>query len=464
LNVAAANTPLAEGSRTLGFWMCSALVVGNIIGIGIFAMPAALAPYGLNALTGWLVTVIGCALLAVSFAALSRAFPHDDGPQAYTARAFGPGPAFIVMWSYCVSLWVGDAAIAIGVAGYLTVFLPALAHTPGLPAIAALSMIWVFTFVNLLGARAAGWVQILTTLLKLVPQFAVILLGLSLLFTQPAVYGAHVPRNPPSWHEVSSVSTLALFAMLGIECAMVPAGRVRDPARTIPRATLVGTLLAAFIYIAVSAVPMLLIPQRELATSDAPYADLFTRTLGGHYGEIVAAFVIVSGLGVLNGWTLIVGEVTQCMARHGGLPSALSRENRHRAPARALIVAGIVTSLMLLTNYTESVTKVFALLIVIATAGSLPLYFASALALLELRRRGQLPRTAAPAAGPGPWTLAVAAGAAAYCIWVSVGIGTEALLWALALCGAGVPLYLWSCLRRRPAPLGSEATSGLPPA
>ena len=455
---AAAEEPASDGGRVLGFWMCTALVVGNIIGVGIFAMPAALAPYGLNALIGWLVNVVGCALLALCFAALSRAFPHDDGPQAYTARAFGKGAAFIVMWSYWVSVWVGNAAIAIGTAGYATVFFPGVMQVPGLPALSALALIWVFVLVNLLGARTAGWVQILTTALKLLPQFAVIVLGLWVLIAHPAWYAAHVPPNPLSWREVSSVCTLALFAMLGIECAMIAAGRVRDPARTIPRATLAGTLLTALVYIAISAVPMFLIPQRELAASNAPYTDLFARVLGGRYGEIVAAFVIVSGLGVLNGFTLIAGEVAQRMARHGGFPSALGQENRYGAPARALLLTGLVTSVLLLTNYTDSVTKVFALLIVIATAGTLPLYLASTLALIVLRRRAAPARGGAPAGTPGPWMLFAASGAVAYCAWVSIGIGTEPLLWTLALCGAGVPLYAWSSLaRRRAALLGSEA-------
>jgi APA family basic amino acid/polyamine antiporter len=441
----AAGTP-----RVLGFWMCTALVVGNIIGVGIFSMPSSLAPYGLNAITGWLVNVVGCTLLALAFSGLARAFPRDDGPAAYIARAFGKGPAFMVMWSYWISIWTANAAIAIGFVGYAAVFVPALTATPGMPVLTALSVIWLFILVNLMGARTAGWVQMLTTLIKLVPQFAVILLGLWLLLTHPAVYGAHVPPNPPSWHEVSSVSTLALFAMLGIECAMVPAARVRDPERNIPRATLVGTLLTAIIYIGISVVPIFLIPQKELATSNAPYADLFARVLGGNYGATLAAFVMVSALGVLNGWTLMAGEVVQSMGRQGSLPGALSRENSRGAPARALLLTGILTSVALLMNYTDSIAKAFTLLIVIATAATLPLYFGSALALLALRRRGLLP---VAAAGGSAWA---ALGGVIYCAWASIGIGAEPLAWMLLLCGAGVPFYFWSMhVQRRALALGS---------
>jgi basic amino acid/polyamine antiporter, APA family len=441
----------AGGSRSIGFWMCTALVVGNIIGVSIFQMPSALAPYGLNAITGWVVNVVGCLFLALSFGPLSRAFPADDGPYAYIARAFGETTAFLIMWSYWASVWVSNAAIAIGIVGYSTVFFPPLATTVGLPALTALGVLWVFVAVNLGGVRAACGVQMLTTVLKLIPQAAIIILGLWLLVVHPAAYGAHIPPNPPSWREVSEVSTLALFSMTGIECAMIPASRVRDPSRTIPRATLAGTLITGIVYIAISVVPIFLIPQKELAAANAPFADLFARLLGGHYGELVAAFILVSGLGVLNGWTLMAGEVGQSLGRHGGF-GLLSRENRRGAPAAALLITGVITTLMLLTNYASSIAKVFALLIVIAAAGTLPMYFACALALIALRWRGE----PAMSSLPRRRTIAIATAAVIYCIWVSFGIGSEPLLYTLLLAGAGVPFYLWSMLLRRRNDLSSE--------
>src|SRR5256885_14882427 len=174
----------------------------------------------------------------------------------------------------------------------------------------------MFVGINLLGARTAGWVQVLTTVLKLVPQVGVIVLGLWLLSAHPAIYAAHVPPTPASWREISSVSSLALFAMLGIECAMVPASRVRDPERTIPRATLAGTLTTAAIYIAISAVPMFVIPQAELAVSNSAYADLFARVLGGHYGEAVAALLGVGGLRGPDGWAPLARAGAPCLSPH----------------------------------------------------------------------------------------------------------------------------------------------------
>ena len=291
---------ITHGNRVLGVWMCTALVVGNVIGIGVFILPASLAPYGLSALTGWLITVVGCIFLAISFAYLARAFPHDDGPYDYTKRAFGDGLAFTVMWCYWVSTWVTNATIAIAVVGYLTVFIPALNNSPWLPPVTALSLLWFFVLINLRGARAVGGTQLLTTALKLLPMLGVICLGLWVLFTDPAAYRNHVITSPSSSADLSSVTTLTLYAMLGIECATIPAGRVRNPERTIPLATVIGTILTAVVYIGVSIVPMLLIPQAALAASNAPISDVFVQVLGARSGELVALLITIGGLGALD--------------------------------------------------------------------------------------------------------------------------------------------------------------------
>ena len=428
--------------------MCTALVVGNVIGIGIFVLPAALAPYGLNAIAGWLITIVGCAFLAITFARLARTFPQDDGPYGYTKRAFGEGMAFTVMWCYLVATWVTNATIAIGVVGYLTVLIPALKESPWIPPLLSLSLLWLFVLINLGGARAVGVTQVLTTVLKLIPLLGVICLGLWVLLTNPSVYGQHLPPNPTSFTDVSSVSTLALFAMLGIECATIPAGRVRDPERTIPRATVIGTVITAAVYVGVSIVPMLLIPQRALAASSAPFADLFAQILGTRSGNVVAMFVVVGGLGALNGWTLMLGEITQGIARHGHLPRLLSKENSHGAPTLALVVSGVIASAIMLCNYTQSIAGLFTLLSVIVTAGNLPVYFACSLALVVLRRRGVREFEGSPSRT----AAAAALCATVYCVWVTIGIGLEPLLWTLGLSAFGVPLYWVSRLVRSSHP------------
>lgn len=427
--------------------MCTALVVGNTIGIGIFMLPASLAPYGLSSLGAWLITGVGTLMVAWVFAGLARTFAQDDGPYAYTRRAFGDAVAFLIMWCYWVSCWVTNAAIAVGVVGYLSAFLPMLVANRALAAATALGLVWLFVLVNLRGLRTAGWVQVASAALKLLPQLAIIALGVWQLWKHPAGYLAHAPATPLSLGSLVSASTIALFAMIGVECAAVPAGKARDPARTVPLATFVGTALVALIYMLICAIPLLLIPQSELASSSAPFTDLLTRYLGSGSGKLLAAFIVVSGLGALNGWTLVTGEVAQSCARHGSLPAAFGRTNSRGVPSHSFLLAGVLASLMLLMNYQDSLASGFTFLSVVVTAATLPLYFGCSLAVLVLWRRRQVPE---PGAREARWM--VAAGLAViYCVWTFIGIGARSLLWALALGVAGVPVYWWYARMRRPA-------------
>ena len=436
-----------SAARPLGFLMCTALVVGNTIGIGIFMLPASLAPYGLNSLGAWLITGAGTLMVAWVFAGLARTFAEDDGPYAYTRRAFGDPVAFVIMWCYWVSCWVTNAAIAVGVVGYLSAFLPVLVASRPLAAVTALGLVWLFVLVNLRGLRTAGWVQVASAALKLLPQLAIVALGVWQLWKHPAGYLAHVPATPLSLRSLVGASTIALFAMIGVECAAVPAGKARDPARTVPLATFVGTALVAVIYMLICAIPLLLIPQSELASSSAPFTDLLTRYLGSGSGKLLAAFIVVSGLGALNGWTLVTGEVAQSCARHGSLPPAFGRTNSRGVPGHSFLLAGVLASLMLLMNYQDSLAGGFTFLSVIVTAATLPLYFGCSLAVLVLWRRGQV---AQPGAREARWMIAAAL-AVIYCAWTFIGIGARSLLWAVALGLAGVPVYWWYARMRRAA-------------
>jgi APA family basic amino acid/polyamine antiporter len=439
------ETSAAVPQRALGFWMATALVIGNTIGMGIFTLPAAIAPFGLNALAGWIVTLIGFLFIAKVLSGLARAFPADDGPYAYTHRAFGEGTAFIVLWCYWVATWITNAAIAIAVVGYLATLLPVINTVSWLPPVIALGLVWFFVLLNLRGVRIVGSAQIITVILKLLPMAAVIMLGIWQLVVEPAAYTANPPPTPFELQKVIDASTLVIFAMLGVECASIPAGKVMDPERTIPRATMIGTVLVALIYIAVSTIPMLLIPQEQLATSNAPFADLMAQYLGPASGQLLAIFVIISGLGALNGWTLVVGEVTENFAKRGSFPRPLAKLNSHGAPQRALFLTGTVASLMLVLNYNQSMVGAFKFLTVVVTAANLPLYLFSGLAVLVLWRRGQLTRFA----GRERSLLIAAAFSIAYCLWAFRGVNAKELLVAASYAAGGLVVYGGSLFLRR---------------
>ena len=438
----------AHGERKIGFWTCTALVIGNVIGMGIFVLPASLAPYGFNALIGWVIVLAGCLVLARVFSELAQALPDVGGPYGYISHTLGGLTAYLALWAYWVSVWLTNSALATGVVGYLVVVFPPLAALP--PMWFAQGLLWALVAVNLFGVRSSGGMQILTTALKLLPMLAIALLGGWVLLTSPASYTAHLPATPITLGGITAASTIALFAMIGIESASVPAARVDNPARTIPRSTMVGAILTAAIYIVVSAVPLLLIRQQELADASAPFALLMERYASAGSGRWLALFVAISGLGALNGWTLLVGELTCTMAGNGVLPPVLARYNRQGTPIVALVVTGVLASAMIAMSYSKSLVSAFTFLTRVGTAASLPLYLCCGLALAALWYR----RHAACATRR---TMVVAGVCVLFVVFAFVGTGREPFLYALGLIVAGLPLYaLMRLWRRAEPPIGVQ--------
>ncbi len=433
-----------EQPQLLGFWMCVALVVGNTIGASVFLLPASLAPFGLNSVIAWGFTACGALLLAVVFAQLSRAFPQAGGPYAYVKLAFGPFTAFIVVWGYWISIWVGNAAIATGAVSYLSPLLPWIATVPGASAAVTLLMLWLLTFVNCYGIKASGWVQGITTVLKLLPLIAISGLGLWSVRTATLTAAAGIPLSVSG---TTAAATLTLFALLGLESATIPASKVRDPGRTIARATLVGTVLTALISIVACTSVLLLVPPATLASSNAPFVDLATHFWGAAAGKILAVFAAISGFGALNGWVLLQGELPNVLAKNGVFPRIFARDSARFTPTFALLFSSGLVSILIVMNYQKSMVSVFTFMILLSTTACLVLYLLCSLALLRLQWSGHMP---APR-GRSAALAIIGVIATAFSLWAIVGAGREAVLWGAVLLLLGVPLYLWVRLTRRGA-------------
>lgn len=435
--------PKSVAPRALGFWMCTALVIGNMIGSGVFMLPASLAPYGWNAVFGWLLTIGGALCLAVVFAGLAREFPKAGGPYAYTQEAFGPMVGFMVAWSYWISLWVGNAAIATGAVSYLSVIFPAIAQVPGLHLLVTLGAVWLMVGINIAGARTAGGVQVVTTVLKLLPLIAVAGLAFWVIGRD---HGAGLtPFRAADIHlsGVTAAGALTLWALLGLESATVPAGKVVDPVRTIPRATLAGAVFTGVIYLLVCSAVVLLMPVDALKTSNAPLSDFVGRYWGGDAGKVLALFAAISAFGALNGWVLLQGEMPFAMARGGVFPAFLGKESKRGAPVRAhLMSAGFLTVLVLM-NYAKSMADIFTFIALLATTASLFTYLACALAALKLQ--------AARRIAPGLALTVIAILAGVYSVWTLVGAGGQAVGLGLALLAVGAPFYWLTRGKRQPS-------------
>ncbi|MGA2777045.1 MAG: amino acid permease [Steroidobacteraceae bacterium] len=419
----------------LGFWMCVALVVGNSIGSGVFLLPSALAPYGLNSLLAWAFTAVGALLLAVVFSQLSHAHPQAGGPYAYTLLAFGPFPAFIVAWGYWISIWVGNAAIATGGVSYLSPLLPWVATVPGASAGVTLLILWGLTFVNWYGIKASGWVQSVTTVLKVLPLLAIAVLGIASVRAHQLAQAAIVPLSISG---TTAAATLTLWALLGLESATIPASKVRDPSRTIPRATLAGTLITALICIIACSSVVLLVPPAILAQSNAPFVDVAQQFWGAAAGQWLAVFAAISAFGALNGWILLQGELPNVMAKGGVFPSAFAQDSARQTPTFALVFSsGLVTALILM-NYQQSMVKIFTFMVLLSTTACLVMYALCSLALLRLTWTGRM----GPRRNRTGLLATVGVLACLFSLWAIIGAGAEAVWWGCALFALGVPMYL----------------------
>jgi basic amino acid/polyamine antiporter, APA family len=448
----------APPPRQLGFWMCLALVVGNMIGSGIFLLPASLAPYGLNSIFGWIFTAAGGVLLAIVFAQLSRVYPQAGGPYIYPRAAFGECCGFVMAWGYWMSVWVGNAAIAIGTIAYLSELVPAIKSVQGGPQLTAVALIWILTFVNWRGVKQAGVFQLVTTVLKVMPLLAVIVLALILLAGQDASL-IKVEPQPFTVSAMTAAATLTLWGLLGLESATVPAENVIDPKRNIPLATLWGTVVTALIYVVACSAVILLIPGSQLAGSTAPFADAVRLFWGDGAASMLALFAFISGFGALNGWILIQGEMPRVLAKEKIFPQLFAHESRYRTPDYSLFITSGLVTIVMLMNYSGSLVKVFTLIILISTSAYLVMYMFCALAAFKLAWRGDLGIKGRKLR----WVLAVAMLAALYSAWTLYGAGKEAFWWGMGLFALGLPLYFlikWQKWRQSSFPAAQRSSDG----
>ncbi|OSZ65293.1 hypothetical protein CAP39_12530 [Sphingomonas sp. IBVSS1] len=419
---------MADSKRELGLMAALALVVGNMVGSGVFLLPATLAPHGWSAMGGWMIALAGTLALAGCYAALSRQMPGTCGPHAYVETAFGPRSSYIAAWSYWIGVWVGNAALAVAVVSNFTVLWPALGQDPLLSAVMAVLVLVLVTLINLAGAPAASFVQLATTGLKLLPLLAVLAIAAWLLATK----GAAAVVNPPQAMHADGVITsvtLTMWAFLAFESATVPADKIRRAHVTVPLATMLGPLLAGVLYMAISAAMIALVPADALAGSNAPFADFAAPFIGGQAAALIGVFAAISALGTVNGLTLTVAELPRALALAGQFPARFAVLNKAGAPAAGLILSGLLPAGLVLLNIDRSLAGLFEFTILVATSAMLIGYLAVAVAAVKLLKG---------------WLRLVGVLGVVYSLFALYAAGLETNLWCIALVAAGVPVLLYS--------------------
>jgi basic amino acid/polyamine antiporter, APA family len=427
--------------KKIGIWTSTSLVMGNMIASAMFMLPATLSTYGSISLIGWVVSGLGAICLALVFSWLSQLMPvANGGPYAYTREGLGDFAAFLVAWGYWLSIWSTNAAIAVAFLSYLTVFFPALGINSMFAVGVGLSAIWFLTWINTRGIRDAGAVQVITTILKIAPLLLVTIGGLFYIHTEN--YFPFNSSGTSNINAITTTATLTLFAFLGLECATIPSGQVENPEKTVPRATLYGTLAVTLLYILGTVVIMGVLSPSMLQTSKAPFADAAASMWGEWARYLVAGGAVMSTFGALNGWILMQGQIPAAAAVDKLFPSVLKTENKFGSPYISIIAGSVFVSFLLLMNFSRSLADTYQFIILLSTMTVLVPYLFSAVSFSILAvRTKQLKWNSAT-------KLTIALLAFGYSMWAVGGSGQETVYWGFLLLMAGVPLYGWSKMRR----------------
>ena len=373
-----------EPRGTLGPTQATALIVGSIIGVGIFNLPGSLAAYGPISLFAMVLTTVGALALAVMFASLSRRLPADGGPYAYARSAFGNLAGFSNAWLYWITAWAGNAAIVVGWVLYVEEFVND-EKVKLISILLALVGLWIPAAINLSGVRNMGRVQVWTSILKYIPLVFMSTVGLFFIST-----GNFQPWNISGESNVAAIGAamaLCLFSYLGVETASVAAAKVRDPDRNVPRATVFGTLATAVVYILALVAVFGIVPSDRLGESTAPFSTAVNDIFGGSWaGYVMAALVVVSGFGALNGWTMICAEMPLAAAKDGLFPERFGRLSSRGVPVFGIVASTALASLAMVLSYagTAGYTVFNTLVFMSGITAAIPYAF-SALAQIKWR-------------------------------------------------------------------------------
>jgi APA family basic amino acid/polyamine antiporter len=369
--------------RGLGFWSMTALVVGNVVASGIFVMPAQLAETaGPVALVAWGLCAVAFLILIAVFADLGGAFPLTGGLQAFVERAFGRFAGLNVAYLYWISGVITNAAFLTGFIGYLAVFFPGV--DAGLPAfVIAQVLLWSLTFVNVLGVRAGGRVQIVTVALKLAP-----LLVLTAYLLPHVTTENLVPFAPHGWGAVLPALSLVAWLFVGAESVTVPGEEVKGEGPVIRRAAYAGYLIAAALYLIMAFAITAGMPGAEISGTPSPLAVAALKHMGPAGQTMITVGALVSIFGALNGWLLVVGRLPFAAARDGYAPRVFARIHpRFKTPHVALIISSAITGLLVTCYFNRSLVSAYSFISLTATATALIAIGASCFALIVLVRR-----------------------------------------------------------------------------
>lgn len=434
-----------ELKKELGLFMATALVIGNMVGSGIFMLPATLAQKSGPGATmiAWILTGIGSIFLALSYAKLGSKIPKTGGPYEYSKLAFGDFTGYMNAWLYWNGCWIGNAAIIIAVTSYLGFLVPQVASNSIIGFISSSAILWIFTLLNIFGVKPAAQVQTASTIIKLILfVLFIILAGMS--FNVDNIF----PLFPEGKgiNTIPAAATATLWAFTGLETASVTGGEIKNGEKNIKLSTILGMVVAVILYMLISFFSMGAMNQSELAVSTTPIVDIFSKILGSNIGIYIGVLALLSIVGTTIGWILSTARVSYAAALDGMFPKCFGKVHpKYKTPYVSLIISGVLVNILLLMNYTKGFSSAFTFVSLLATLSYLPIYAITAAAeiLLVIKHKAKI----------NLWNFLrssiVPLMGFIYAVWAIYGSGAEIIMYGFLLMLFGIPFYLYLTVKNK---------------
>jgi arginine:agmatine antiporter len=416
--------------RKLGPFLATLFVTGNMVGSGLFLLPATLGTLGGISIFTWLLATAGALLIATVFARLGVLAPWAGGPYAYARAMLGRYVGFQTNYVYWISCWVGNVGIALAVTGYAAELLPWL-KGPLPSAFATAAVVWLMVGANIWGPRIVGGVEATAMFIGLAPVLLLGVVGWAW-FDPQIFWDSWNVSGKPAIEAVPASLILVFWAFTGLESAAVASEVIENPRRNLPIAVLSGVAIAAVIYTASCTVLMGIVPAKELAESSAPFALVAGRTLGPAAATIIAFTTMLKAAGTHGGWTLVSAATAKAAAEDGSFPALFARTDRRGVPVRSFVIHGLLMTVAVFATISPTIGQQFSKLIDVSVLYSLTAYLYSSISLCLMR----------PLSEPGAkrdWAVAILAGL--FSIWVIVASDPQLLIIGVAILLTSIPLY-----------------------
>jgi len=411
------------------------LVTANMVGTGIFLLPVSMASVGSISTLGWIVAAIGAGAIGMMFAQLGATDPQPGGPYAYARDALGPYLGFQTNYVYWTANLVGNIAVATTITGYFTQFIPAL-HNETYASFFSVGVIWIATFINILGPAFVGVIAGSSAALALIPLFIISTVGWFWFNPQTFLEGWN-PHDKPVFAAVSESAAFALWAFMGVESASVAAGVIDNPKKNIPLATLGGLMIATVLYVSTCTILLGIIPATELAKSPDPFSQAAQTAIGTWAAIAIGICAILKTGSSLVGWTLTISQSAQAAATDHMFPKIYGKTNRRGIPIYNLVLSACLMSVIVFATASPTLAQQFSEIIDMAVILTILPYLHSAVSLFLQGRREQ-PKNKTRIL----WAI-VGGIVCLYCLWAVAGSNAFLTRNAMILLFLSVPLYIF---------------------